>query len=195
MGRVFGWVFVALGVYLVFFVQGGFLNGIWIAIIGFFLNSAADNSRYEVTLREHLSGVAVGQVMEQNTESVSPRMSVSDLVQTIFLQRRRRAIPVTEGEQLIGMVTISDVSKLPQEQWPVTPVEHVMTRESLRTVKPEDDLNAAMKFIAQYDLNQVPVVSQGKLVGLLSRADVINYLHMSQELGIRRGRRTRPVGR
>jgi Zn-dependent protease/CBS domain-containing protein len=193
IGRIFGWAFIALGIWLAFFVQGGFLNGIWLAIIGFFLNSAADNSRNEVTLREHLSGVPVGQVMENNTESVNPRMLVSDLVQTVFLQRRRRAIPVTEGEQVIGMVTIGDVSKLPQEKWPFTPVERVMTREPLRTVKPEDDLNAAMKFIAQYDLNQVPVVSEGKLVGLLTRADVINYLHLSQELRLKNRQKTKPA--
>jgi predicted transcriptional regulator len=42
--------------------------------------------------------------------------------------------------------------------------------------------------MAQYDLNQIPVLSQGKLVGMLTRADVINYLQLSQELNIQ-GRR------
>jgi CBS domain-containing protein len=60
-----------------------------------------------------------------------------------------------------------------------------MHREPIHVVKPEDDLNAAMKLIAQNDLNQIPVLNQGKLVGILTRADVINYLHLSQELNIK----------
>jgi Mg/Co/Ni transporter MgtE len=63
-----------------------------------------------------------------------------------------------------------------------------MTRELLHAVKPDDDLNTAMKVIAQYDLNQVPVLAQGKLVGILSRANVINFLQLKQELGMKRGR-------
>jgi CBS domain-containing protein len=86
---------------------------------------------------------------------------------------------------LVGIVTISDVKAVPQEKWPITPVSQVMHREPIHAVKPEDDLNAAMKIIAQYDLNQIPVLSRGKLVGVLTRADVINYLQLSQELNIK----------
>jgi predicted transcriptional regulator len=63
-----------------------------------------------------------------------------------------------------------------------------MTREPLHAVKPEDDLNTALKVIAQYDLNQVPVLNQGKLVGILSRANVINFLQLKHELGMKSGR-------
>jgi Mg/Co/Ni transporter MgtE len=86
------------------------------------------------------------------------------------------------------VVTISDVKVLPQENWQITPVSQVMHREPIHVVKPEDDLNVAMKLIAQYDLNQIHVLRQGKLVGVLTRADVINYLQLSQELNIK-GRR------
>ena len=185
VGRVVGWGFMALGVILAIFTQFGFVNGLWFVFIGWFLNSAADNSRYEATLREHLTGVLVGQVMEKDIESVRPDIYISDLVQTIFIQKRKRAIPVVDADNLVGIVTISDVKAVPQEKWPITPVSQVMHREPIHAVKPEDDLNAAMKIIAQYDLNQIPVLSRGKLVGVLTRADVINYLQLSQELNIK----------
>jgi CBS domain-containing protein len=54
-------------------------------------------------------------------------------------------------------------------------------------VTPEDDLNAAMKLIAHHDLNQVLVLSQGQCAGLLSRADIIRYLQLSQELRMKSG--------
>jgi len=189
VGRLFAWIFMALGVFLVFgfnvFGLGGFLNGLWFVFVGWFLNSAADSSRQEATLREHLTGVLVGQVMEKDVSSVRPETNIADLVQTVFIQKNKRTIPVTDGDNLVGVVTISDIKGLPQEQWPVTPVSQIMHREPIHTVKPEDDLNAAMKLMAQYDLNQIPVLGQGKLVGVLTRADVINYLHLSQELNIK----------
>jgi len=189
VGRFFAWLFMALGVFLVFgfnvFGLGGFLNGLWLVFVGWFLNSAADSSRQEATLREHLTGVLVGQVMEKDVSSVRPETNIADLVQTAFIQKNKRTIPVTDGDNLVGVVTISDIKELPQEKWPVTPVLQIMHREPIHTVKPEDDLNAAMKLMAQYDLNQIPVLSQGKLVGVLTRADVINYLHLSQELNIK----------
>jgi Zn-dependent protease len=188
VGRIFGWGFMALGVVLAIFTKVGLLNGLWFVFIGWFLNSAADNSRYEATLREHLTGVLVRQVMEKDIESVRPDTSIADLVQTIFIQKRKKAVPVADGENLVGVITISDIKGLPQEKWAVTPVLQVMHRDPIHAVKPEDDLNTAMKLMAQYDLNQIPVLSQGKLVGMLTRADVINYLQLSQELNIQ-GRR------
>ena len=197
VGRLFAWVFMGVGLLLAFGVSilgiSGFLNGLWFVFIGWFLNSAADSSRQEATLREHLTGVLVGQVMEKDVESVHSDTIIADLVQTIFIQKRKRAIPVTDGDNLIGMVTISDIKGLPQEKWPTTLVSQVMHRDPIHFVKPEDDLNAAMKLIAQNDLNQIPVLSQGKLVGILTRADVINYLHLSQELNIKSKRKPKPA--
>jgi Zn-dependent protease/CBS domain-containing protein len=186
IGRIFGWGFIALGVFW-FFIPGYFINAIWIAIIGFFLINAAENSRQDVTIREHLAGVKVEQVMEMNTETISPHMSVAELVRDMFLLKRRRAVPVAENDRLIGMVSISDVRTLPQDAWATTTVERIMTREPLHAVKPDDDLNTAMQAIAQYDLNQVPVLNQGKLVGILSRANVINFLQLKRELGMKGG--------
>src|SRR5208283_2966867 len=190
----FGWGFIALGVVLAIFTQVGFLNGLWFVFVGWFLNSAADNSRSEATLREHLTGVLVEKVMEKDIESVRPDTMIDYLVQTVFIQKRKRAVPVVEGDNLVGMVTISDIKGLPQEKWSMTPVLQVMHREPIHALKPEDDLNIAMKLIAQYDLNQIPVLSQGKLVGILTRADVINYLQLSQELNIRGRRKNNSAG-
>ncbi|MGP8080850.1 MAG: CBS domain-containing protein [Dehalococcoidales bacterium] len=194
VGRIFGWVFIALGVWVAFFVSGGLLNGIWFIFIGWFLNSAADNSRREATLREHLTGVLVEQVMQKDIESVHPDTKVADLIQMIFVQEHKRAIPVTESDNLVGIVTVSDVKNLPQEKWQTTPVEQIMNKGTLYTVKPGDDLGRVMKLIAEHDLDQIPVMNQVKLVGMITRADVINYLHLSQELSLKGKRKSGTSG-
>jgi Zn-dependent protease/CBS domain-containing protein len=189
VGRFFGWGFIALGVY--WFLRGDWLGGLWIAFIGWFLSNAADASRQEATLKEHLTGARVKDVMYVSQESISPKTTVADVVYGIFQQRFRRAVPVCQDNRPVGIVTITDLKGLPQEKWAETPVEQIMTREPLYSVTPEDDLNAAMKLITQHDLNQVLVLSQGQCAGLLSRADIIRYLQLSQELRMKSGLKTK----
>ena len=183
VGQAFGWLLIAFGVFQV--LGGNFLGGLWIAFIGWFLNSAADSSRREAALQEQFHGVNVGQVMEPNTETVSPQITVEELVHEWFLQRRRRALPVSEDGKLAGIVTLTDVRGVPQERWSQVRVAEIMHREPLYTVESDDDLDTALQLLAQHDLNQVPVLQGGRLVGLLSRAEIIRYLHLRQELGIR----------
>jgi Zn-dependent protease/CBS domain-containing protein len=183
VGRLFGWGFIAVGVFWVF--SGNLIGGIWIAFIGWFLSNAADASRQEITLREYLTGARVKDAMYQNQETISPRTTVADLVQGVFNQRYRRAVPVCDNDRTVGIVTITDVKGLAQEKWPYTPVEQIMTRQPLHTVSPEDDLNKALKLIAQHDLNQVLVMNDGGCVGLLSRAEIIRYLQLAQELKVK----------
>ncbi len=181
-GRFFGWALIAFGLFQLF--TGNFLGGIWIAFIGWFLSNAANASRRGTTVREHLGGARVKDVFYPRVETVSPDTPVEEVVWDIFRQRRRRAVPVCQDGRPVGIVTITDVKELPQEKWGQTPVAEIMTREPLHSVTPEDDLNTAMKLIAQHDLNQILVLDQGQCVGLLSRADIIRYLQFSRELGI-----------
>jgi CBS domain-containing protein len=63
-------------------------------------------------------------------------------------------------------------------------VERIMTRAPLYTVAPEDGLDSAFKMIARHAINQVLVTVDGKCIGMLSRADIIAHLQLSQELGV-----------
>jgi Zn-dependent protease/CBS domain-containing protein len=189
VGRLFGWSLMAIGVLnilgfgILIFPPG--LGGIWIGFIGWFLTNAADTSRAETTVRERLAGVKVKDAMVQYRENATPKMTVDELVKGIMNQRFSRAVPVCDDTGTVGIVTISDVKGLPQDQWPTTTVDRIMTRSPIYSVTPEDDLNQAMNLIAQHDLNQVLVMSGGQCAGLLSRAEVIRYLQLAHELRIR----------
>lgn len=180
VGRIVGWAFIALGVLWIF--GGNLITGVWFGIIGWFLSNAADTTRKEVTLKERLSGVKVKDVMQINQETISPGATIDELVRGVFSRRYNRAVPVCEDNRTLGIVTISDIKGLPQEKWGITMVQDVMTRQPLYTVSPEDDLNQAMTLLGQHDLNQLLVVSGGQCAGLLSRAEIIRYLQLTQEL-------------
>lgn len=184
VGRLFGWGLIAFGVFQL--LSGNFLGGLWIAFIGWFLSSAADASRQEMTMKGYLSGVKVRDVMDPNPETIEPGMPVVQMVEDVFRRHRRRAVPVKQNGELRGIVTVTDVKDLPRERWGETEVRDIMTREPLYTVGPDDYLSSAMKLIAQHDINQVLVLEKGELVGFLSRAEILRHIQFTQELGTAR---------
>jgi Zn-dependent protease/CBS domain-containing protein len=190
IGKFLGWAFIGVGVVFIL-LYGQWLSGLWTAIIGVFLSSSAENSRQETTIRQHLQGIKVSQVMESNTDTIKQNIPVSTLVQDVFMGKNRRSIPVTDGDNLVGMVTISDVRHVTQDMWPMTPISQIMSREKIHTVKPEDALNDALKIITQYDLNQLPVVDDnGKIVGIINRAHIVNYLQLKSDLSAVTGKKS-----
>ncbi len=187
VGQAFGWGFIGYGLFQVF--GGNLIGGIWIAFIGWFLNSAAESSRQQLSLQEHLKGVRVKDVMQPEPETIKPGTSVEETVNHIFLQHQLRAVPIADNEHLLGIVTLTDVKRLAKNEWAFTPVERIMTRQPLYTVSLDDELSIAMKIMAEHDLNQLLVLNEGKLAGMLSRADIIRHLQLAQELGMTPGRR------
>ncbi len=182
VGKFFGWGFIILGVILVFTVS--IFSGIWLAFIGWFLNSAADASRRELVIKERLGRVKVRDVISP-VESIAPSTMVNELVANIFAKKHERAVPVCNGERVAGIVTISDIREVPQDKWPMTPVSQIMKSDPLYTVQPDDDLAFVLKLIASHDINQVIVKDGERCAGMLSRADILRYLQFSQELGMR----------
>jgi len=184
VGQFFGWALIAYGLFEA--LSGNFLGGLWIAFIGWFLNTTADASRKEITLRERLSHIKVRELMNPDIVTIRPETTVEEMVMNIFRKQHGRAVPVCQDGRLVGIATITDVKKIPQDKWAATPVKQMMTTGPLYTVSPEDNLNTALGLIAQHDINQVLIKEQDRCAGLLSRADIIHLIQMSQELGLPR---------
>jgi Zn-dependent protease/CBS domain-containing protein len=170
---------------------GAVLNGIWIAFIGWFLTSAAETERRGQALRETLKGISVSRVMDPQPPLASIDLSVQAFVDEHVFRRGQRALLVVDDGYIAGLVSVSDVKAIPQEAWPTTPIAQIMTRPPLTTVSPDDGLDTVLRRLVQGSFNQVPVVDQGRFVGLLSRADILRFLENRELLGIER----RPTGR
>ncbi len=184
VGQAFGLGLVLWGLFGV--LSGQILSGLWTAFIGWFLNSAAESSRTEQALQENLAGIKVAQVMDPSPPITSPRTSVYDFVFQHVLREGERAVLVMDEDQLVGIVTVTDAGGLPQEQWPSTQVSRVMTRPPLRTVQSGAALSAALELLVDGRFNQVPVVDRDRVVGLITRAGVLQYLQLRDELHLNR---------
>jgi Zn-dependent protease/CBS domain-containing protein len=183
VGQVCGWIMIAAGVFIT--LTADLMSGIWLVFIGWFLNSAAEASRRELELRSLWLNVRVNSVMNDKPEIIEPGAAIEKLVNEIYIRRGLRYAPVAEEGRLQGIVTLADIKKIPMGEWRNTPVSSIMTRQPLKVVKPEDNMSTAVQLMAEYSLDQLPVVVDDRIVGMLGRADIIRYVQIHNELGRR----------
>ncbi len=199
VGQAFAVLLIFWGVLQIF--GGNLLGGMWIAFIGWFLNGSAEASRQQVYARELLRGVPVAAVMNPQPQWTGPELDTRSFVLDYVMRQGIRALPVMEDGRLIGIVSVTDAKEIPAESWPMTPVRSIMTLAPLKTVGPQTDMSEVIKLLADGDLHQLPVVDGERLVGMISRADVMRFMQLSGELragarsAARRGASASDLGR
>jgi Zn-dependent protease/predicted transcriptional regulator len=183
-GQVIAYLFILLGIWL-FFV-GDLLDGIWIGFIGWFLLSAAQSANAQGMLTSVLSGVRVSEVMNPKPATVPADISLQQLVDAYFLPGGLRYALVMQADHLVGLITLSDIRHIPREQWGQVPVSTAMIPLSrLHIATPQQSLSDVFPLMAGRDVNQLPVVENGALVGVLSRDAIVHYLEVRQSLGVK----------
>ncbi len=176
------------------FFGGNAFGGLIIIFTGWFLLGAAQSARTQSALDAAFRGVTVGQVMNTNTQmlTVPANISLQRLVDEYFLPHGLRSALVMSDDQLAGLITLGDIRHVPREQWPQTPVGFVMVpAERLHTVNPQQNLMDVLPLMTGQGVNQLPVVQDGKLVGVLSREAIIRSLETRRSLGLDRDKATR----
>jgi Zn-dependent protease/predicted transcriptional regulator len=183
VGQLVAVGFILLGI-LRFFSGAGF-GGLWIAFIGWFLLDAARASGAQVEITERLTGVRVGDVMAQQFETVDANSNLQTFVQEHLLPTGHRCFVVVQQGTPAGIITPHEVKTVDRARWPYTTVGDVMRPlETLRTVGAERPLAEALEMMGREDVNQLPVVQQGKLAGIVSRAHILRVLQTRAELDV-----------
>jgi Zn-dependent protease len=176
------------GIFLIFFgvlnfLWGNLIGGIWFVFIGMFLHQAAKAGYQMTLLKDALSGIRVKQVMSKNVVTVPESVMLEDLVKNYFERYFFMSFPVERNGSLAGIITLKEVKEVPRENWASKNVGEVMTKEIL-SLKPEDEVSEALSLMLRDDSGRFPVVEGGKIVGILSRRDVMNMLKIKSDLGI-----------
>ena len=175
-----------MGIGVLYTLIGGVVSGIWFILIGLFLRNASSASYEQLVIEATLSGIRVSDVMRTDVESIPPDVSIEELVQEHVLRRNARCFAVLAAGEFAGLVTLSDIRKVPRDEWPMTSVYRAMTPATrLHTVAPSENLTKVLQMMATFDVNQLPVVYGRDLVGMLNRADVLRYIQVRQEIGDR----------
>lgn len=183
VGQLVALGFIMLGIFR-FFSGAGF-GGLWIAFIGWFLLDAARASGAQVEITERLTGLKVGDVMAQQFPIVDANANLQTFVQEHLLPTGHRCFVVSEQGTPAGIITPHEVKAIDRARWPYTTVGDVMRSfDTLRTVSPERPVTEALEMMGREDVNQIPVVQQGKLAGIISRAHIVRVLQTRAELDV-----------
>ena len=184
-GQIVGIGMVVLGAIQA--IGGNFIGGIWLVFLGWFLQGAAGRNRSEASFDASIVGVKVKDVMDADPPTIDPAATIQEAVFAQLLQFGIRALPVCDGEMVVGILSLADVKRLSQDLWPSRIVRSEMTTMPLITVGPEQDLSEALTLLTDNEIHQLLVIEEGKLVGILSKTHVKEYMTSVNELGIRKG--------
>lgn len=187
VGQAFAYLIILWGIFL--FFAGNAFNGLIIIFTGWFLLTSAQSARSQSVLETAFRGVKVDQIMNTNVMTVPANISLQKLVDEYFLPRGLRSVFVMQGDQLAGLIALSDIRHVPRDQWPQTPVGFAMIPlERLHTITPQQNVKDVLPLMTGQDVNQLAVVQDGQLVGVLTREGILRSLEIQRSLGIDRNR-------
>ncbi len=184
VGQGVGYLFI-LGGILIMFILHNWFSGLWLVFIGWFLDNAASASYRQAQWREALQGFTAADVMTADYPVAPSDITVSQLVQHHVFPSGRRFFMVADEGRLQGMLTLHNIKSVPRQDWDVTLVRQIMIPvDKLKIAYLNQDALSIMEQMDESAINQIPVVSEGRVVGFVARDDMIRFLRTRSELGI-----------
>ena len=182
VGRGFGFLFIFVGVWQM--LNGNLGSGLWIAFIGWFLDNAAAAELQQVTAQGLLAGHTVRQAMSGAGVGVPTDMTLQQLVDEHVLGSGRRCFLVDRGHDRVGLITLHRMKDVPRSEWDRTTVSQAMLPlDQAKRVSLDAELWPTLELMDREGVNQVPVMTDRRVVGMLSREDVITFLSTLREPG------------
>jgi Zn-dependent protease len=182
-GQMVALGFIGIGIFTA--ISGQFMNGLWLAFIGWFLQNAAASAYAQVNLQEALRGAKVSQAMSRDCTQVSALTPISQLVNDQVLAQGRQCFFVGDLGNPLGYLTLQEITSLPQSKWGFTTAQQIMI--PINRQKPVDadaELLSALQRMEKGQLTHVPVLEDNEIVGLISKDQVLRYLRLKSDLGM-----------
>ena len=171
-----------IGIFLIF--QNNFVDGIWIAFIGWFLESAAVSQIQRQALDELLSGHLVSEAMSPDIGIVYPDSSIQEIVDNHFIGANRRCLLVKDNNSIVGFLTPNQINSVPKEERLNKTIKEIMIPEgNIINVNSDSQLLDALKKMDEKGIAQLPVLENGTYAGILSRDSIIKFMLQLHRIG------------
>jgi Zn-dependent protease/predicted transcriptional regulator len=180
-GRVVAYGLMAYGMVTVI-QTGNILSGIWLIGIGWFLLAAAEASGRAFTQLRVFAHVSIDSLIEQNVPRIQDQHTIESWVTNSVLPELSRAALVERGDDLVGLVSLSDTNKIPQGDWARHTIGEIMTpAEKLIVVPIHSSIADILKTMQEHTLNQIPISDNGEVVGWITRESLLRALNIYSE--------------
>jgi CBS domain-containing protein len=183
LGRGVAWLMILGGFFLL--VSGNVANGLWLAFIGFFLDSAASQSAQQVWLQEGLEGYTVGELVTTACTTVDGNTPLDWLVRDYVMPTGQQCFVVTQDSKAQGVATIGEIRQVPRQHWGWTPIKSIMTPFSkLKPASAGDSAYSVLVRMMSEGVRQLPVVDGNQLVGFVGSDQLIHVARTRAALGV-----------
>jgi len=175
VSNLFAYGFMGLGVYAA--LVGGLASGLWPILIGLFVLTTARATLARLEADKALDGRRVGDLMTRDPWTAHPGMTLSHLVNRVFLDHGVSFVPVVEDGVLLGYVEARMLRNIDREHWATTTVNDVIESTSAdNTVAPGLAATDLMALIIKTGRRKFLVAEAGQLAGVISMSDLLSYL-------------------
>ncbi len=181
VGRAIAFGFIIVGVWQA--LTGNLGNGLWIAFIGWFLESAANAQLQQQMVQGLLAGHRVSEAMSRDCPVAPASLTLQDLVDHHILAKGQRCLVLQQDEKTVGLLTLHQIKDVPREDWQTVTAAQVMLKlNQIKHIRPDALLTTALEQMDREGVNQLPVFKDDQLTGILSREDLISYLRTLHDL-------------
>ena len=175
---------IAVGIYFIF--TNNFLNGIWLAFIGWFLQSSAYLSYRQLIFDSSIKGFKIKDIMNTNIVAIKRDTNVGEIVNNYFMKYRFGIFPVVDNHdnrKLIGLISIHDIKSVPRDQWNSTDAMDIAEEvKENEIISSQAEANEAIRQMSKYNLNHLVILSDKKLKGMITNSDILQFMHLYSEL-------------
>jgi Zn-dependent protease/predicted transcriptional regulator len=176
IGRKIAMFFIFFGILSLFTRLPG---GLWLMLIGWFLYTAAQASYQQSTLQERLSGIKVRDIMVKDMVTVSPSISIAEVVNDFFLRYGYGGFPVVDSGKYLGMITLKEIKDIPRNAFEGTRVTEVYVKHKKQwEISTEDEVMKALEAMIREDAGRLVVKEGDAIAGLITRNGIARYVQI-----------------
>ncbi|MCD6208167.1 MAG: CBS domain-containing protein [Methanosarcinales archaeon] len=160
-------------------------GGLWLLLIAFFIYYGAAGEGEATAISVTLEGLKARDLMTglPDVIYVPPDWTLDQLIDVMF-KTKHTGYPVQESQnsQVLGVVTFSDIHRIPEPERGTIRVKDVMTSEVI-AIEADADAFDAFKLIASGDVGRLIVMDRGRMVGIVSRTDLMRSIQFRGAYG------------
>ncbi|HUJ33082.1 MAG TPA: site-2 protease family protein [Candidatus Acidoferrum sp.] len=180
-GKFFAYLMIFVGVWQA--LNSNWVGGLWLAFIGWFLLSAAQESYANVAVRNLLAGVRAEDIMSRDVPTVTRDMSIEEYIHEVLRTGQRCHVVMGAGNP-VGLVTLAAARTVPREERANTSVQAVMLAvDKIHSAAPDEPALAVLQRMQTQDINQMPVISESHIVGMITRDTILRVLQTRLQVG------------
>jgi Zn-dependent protease/CBS domain-containing protein len=147
-------------------------------VIAFFIYIGASQETVAVKYNVLLENVRVGSIMSSPVTTVTPTLPVTRVIEMMYATKHL-GFPVVEHDMLMGMVTVADVQRRTPIDRDAMQVRDVMSRDVI-AVTLDTPVTDVLRIMTAKDIGRVPVVDGDRLVGIVTRTDILKVVELKE---------------